>query len=69
MNGTEKTRRPSLWAILAVAVGVGLVVFTSLDEFGQLLAGQFGVQAVASAAAAVLLTVGLGGMIPRRAMR
>lgn len=62
-------RRPRLWAILAVAASIAVVVTLNMDDLPQLMSGQARLQTLASAAAVAALLVSLGGMVVRRFMR
>lgn len=65
----KQARRPSVWAILAVAAGIVVVVTLNMDDLPQLIAGQARLQTLASAVAVAALLVGLCGMIIRRFTR
>lgn len=40
MSDIKQTRRPRLWAILAVAAGIIIIVAVNMDELPQLIAGE-----------------------------
>ena len=66
MSDIKQTRQPSLWAILAVAAGIAVVVALNMDDLPRLIAGRARLQTIAAAAAVAALLVGLCNMVLRR---
>ena len=66
MSDFKQTRRPSLWAIVAAAAGIVIVVALNMDELPQLTAGRARLQTIAAAVAVAALLVGFCSMVLRR---